>query len=114
MKKEAGITVLLVALCVVTSVMNPKFLSVANLTNMANVIGMYGVFSVGLGLVIITGGIDLSVGSMIALGGVVLSLSLRRWNWPWPLAAALVVLLTVTLGWVHGTLVTRVRIQPFI
>jgi ribose transport system permease protein len=114
MKKELGISVLLFAVCAVTAVMNPKFLSVVNLTNMANVIGLYGIFSIGLGLVIITGGIDLSVGSMIALGGVLLSLSLRQWHWPWPVAAASVLVLTMALGWAHGALVTRVRIQPFI
>ena len=43
--------------------LNPRFLSVANLQNMARLIGMYGIFSIGAGIVIITGGIDLSVGS---------------------------------------------------
>ena len=62
MKKEIGISVLLVVLCVVTSIMNPKFLSPVNLVNTANLIGLFGIFSLGLGLVIITGGIDLSVG----------------------------------------------------
>ncbi len=114
MKKEAGIAALLAVLCAVTAIMNPKFLSPVNLTNMANVIGMFGIFSIGLGLVIITGGIDLSVGSMFALGGVLLAMALRDWNLSWPLAALLVVLLPMALGWVHGLLITRMRMQPFI
>ena len=61
MKKEIGISVLLFVLCAVTSILNPKFLSPINLFNTANLIGLYGVFSLGLGLVIITGGIDLPV-----------------------------------------------------
>src|SRR5438034_88071 len=73
MKKELGILTLLLVLCGVTAFLNPRFLSGTNLTNMANIIGLYGVFSLGLGLVIITGGIDLSVGSMFALAGVLLS-----------------------------------------
>jgi ribose transport system permease protein len=81
MKKEIGIFSLLVVLCGVTAVMNPRFLSQANLTNMANVIGLFGVFSIGLGLVIITGGIDLSVGSMWALTGVLLAMALNEWHW---------------------------------
>lgn len=94
--------------------MNPQFLSAANLGNNANLIGIYGIFGIGLGLVIITGGIDLSVGSMFALCGVLLPMALREWNWPWPLAAAAVLLLPMLMGLVHGLLITRMRIQPFI
>ncbi len=114
MKKELGIFILLVVLCVVTSVINPRFLSPTNLTNMANIIGMFGIFSIGLGMVIITGGIDLSVGSMFALCGVLLAMALTEWHWPWPLAAALVIVIPMALGCVHGLLITRMRIQPFI
>lgn len=84
------------------------------MTNMANVVGLFGIFSLGLGLVIITGGIDLSVGSMFALCGVLLPMALRDWNWPWPAAAACAVALPMVLGLVHGTLITRLKIQPFI
>ena len=80
MKKILGILLLLIVLCAVTAVLNPRFLSQANLTNMANVIGLYGVFSIGCGLVIITGGIDLSVGSMLALNGVLLCMALGQWH----------------------------------
>jgi ribose transport system permease protein len=114
MKKELGIFLLLVALCAVTASINPKFLSPANLTNLANSVGMYGVFSLGLGLVIITGGIDLSVGSLCALCGVVLSMALTEWNLSWPVATVAVLLIPMALGWVHGTLVTRMKMQPFI
>ncbi|TAL01891.1 MAG: ABC transporter permease [Verrucomicrobia bacterium] len=114
MKKELGISILLVVVCSVTALKNPAFLSATNLANLANIIGLYGIFSIGLGLVIITGGIDLSVGSMFALGGVLLAIALRDWNWPWPLAACFVILVPMILGWVHGLLITRLRIQAFI
>ena len=55
----------------ITAVLNPRFLSGVNLLDMANLIGLFGIFSIGEGLVIITGGIDLSVGSMFALLGVI-------------------------------------------
>jgi ribose transport system permease protein len=113
-KKEIGISVLLLVLCVVTAILNPKFISPVNLGNMANVIGMFGIFSIGLGLVIITGGIDLSVGSMFALSGVLLAMSLREWHWPWPVAAGAAIAIPMLLGWAHGALITRMRIQPFI
>jgi ribose transport system permease protein len=114
MKKEIGISVLLLVLCVVTSILNPKFLSPVNLVNTANLIGLYGVFSLGTGLVIITGGIDLSVGSMCALTGVILAMAVTEWHWPWPLAAAVVLGISMLLGVAHGLLITRARLQPFI
>jgi ribose transport system permease protein len=114
MKKEFGISVLLFVLCAATAVLNPKFLSPVNLTNMANVIGLFGIFSIGIGLVIITGGIDLSVGSMLALGGVLLSMALREWHWPWPVAVSLIVGVSMASGFIHGKLITGMRMQPFI
>lgn len=114
MKKELGIFSLLVVLCIVTASINPRFISPTNLTNMANLIGLFGVFSIGLGLVIITGGIDLSVGSMFALCGVLLPLALTQWGLSWPVAALLVIAIPMALGWVHGALITRMKMQPFI
>jgi ribose transport system permease protein len=113
-KKEVGIFVLLVLLCGAVAVMNPRFLSATNLSNMALLIGMYGIFSLGLGLVIITGGIDLSVGSMFALQGVLLAMMLSEAKLPWPVAVFLILLLGVLLGLLHGVLITRVKLQPFV
>lgn len=114
MKKELGIALLLLTLCVTTALLNPRFLGEANLQNMARLIGMYGIFSIGLGLVIITGGIDLSVGSVFALQGVVLAILLREWQWPWGLAVAASIAGVMVIGLLHGVMVARVRMQPFI
>jgi len=114
MKKDLGIFGLLVALCLITASRNHNFFYAINLSNLANVIGLFGIFSIGSGLVIIAGGIDLSIGSMIALVGVLLPMALREWHWPWPLSVAFVIAVSMILGWCHGLLVTRVKIQPFI
>ncbi len=114
MKKDLGIFGLLLALCLVTATRNHNFLSPINLYNLANIIGMYGIFSIGTGLIIITGGIDLSVGSMVALVGILLPIALREWNWSWPLSVLFVIVVSVLLGWAHGLLITRLNIQPFI
>ena len=114
MKKELGTFLLLVLLCVVVAALNPRFLAPANLQNMARLIGAYGIFSIGLGMVIITGGIDLSVGSVFALLGVLLSMMLVDWGWPGALAVPAVLAVATGLGAVHGLLITRVRVQPFI
>ncbi|HYJ92870.1 MAG TPA: ribose ABC transporter permease, partial [Pyrinomonadaceae bacterium] len=82
MRKELGTFVLLVVLCIVLAILNPSFLAPVNLQNLARLIGIYGIFSIGLGIVIITGGIDLSVGSVFALLGVLLSIFLVQWHLP--------------------------------
>jgi ribose transport system permease protein len=114
MKKELGTFLLLILLCAVVAILNPRFLAGANLQNMARLIGAYGIFSIGLGMVIITGGIDLSVGSVFALLGVLLSMMLTEWRWWSALAVISVIALAMGLGWLHGFLITRMRLQPFI
>ena len=114
MKKELTTFLLLVVLCAAVTALNPRFMSPANLQNTARLIGAFGIFSVGLGLVIITGGIALSVGSAFALLGVLLSLLLTEWHVAWPLAVVLVIALGALLGGFHGLLITRLRLQPFI
>ena len=114
MKKELGTFVLLVLLCAVVAALNPRFLAPANLQNMARLIGAYGIFSIGLGIVIITGGIDLSVGSVFALLGVLLSMMLTEWGWPAALAVLATLGIAMALGTIHGLLITKLQIQPFI
>jgi ribose transport system permease protein len=114
MRKELGTFVLLVVLCIVLAILNPSFLDPSNLQNLARLIGIYGIFSNRLGLVVITGGIDLSVGSVFALLGVLLSIFLVEWHLPAAVAVLAVVGVTTFLGAVNGFLITKVKIQPFI
>ena len=114
MKKELGIFVLLIVLCVIVSLINPNFLLAINLQNLARQIGAFGIFSIGLGLVIITGGIELSVGSMMALLGVLLSMMLTEYHFSVPLAILLSLVLAMALDLGHGLLITRLNMQPFI
>ncbi|HKA17815.1 MAG TPA: ABC transporter permease [Blastocatellia bacterium] len=114
MRKELGIFILLIVLCVIVSILNPRFLAGANLQNMARLIGAYGIFSIGIGIVIVTGGIDLSVGSVFALLGVLLSMILTEWGWAAVPAVIVVVSIGLGLGFLHGLLITRLNLQPFI
>jgi ribose transport system permease protein len=114
MKKELGIFILLIVLCIIVSVINPNFLLAINLQNLARQIGAFGIFSIGLGLVIITGGIELSVGSMMALLGVLLSMMLTEYHLGSPLTILLCIALAMALGLGHGLLITRLNMQPFI
>lgn len=114
MKKELGILILLVVLCIVVAAINPRFLGADNMQNTARLIGMYGIFSIGLGLIIITGGIDLSVGSAFALLGVVMSIMLMEWRLPGLVVVLLIVGFGMLLGVLHGFLITKVGVQPFV
>ena len=114
MKKELGIFILLILLCIIVSVINPNFLQAINLQNLARQIGMFGIFSIGLGLVIITGGIELSVGSMMALLGVLMSMMLTEWHLGVVLSILACIGVAMVLGLGHGLLITRLNMQPFI
>src|SRR5262244_4023356 len=114
MKKELGIFILLILLCIIVAVINPNFLLAINLQNLARQIGAFGIFSIGLGIVIITGGIELSVGSMMALLGVLLSMMLTEHGFGIVTAVLASVVIAMGLGLFHGLLITRVNIQPFI
>jgi ribose transport system permease protein len=113
-KKELWLLLLLLVVGGITALLNPRFLSGVNLLDMANLIGLFGIFSIGEGLVIITGGIDLSVGSMFALLGVVFIDLLVNRGLSWPLAILSVVVGGVVLGAVQGFLVTKAKLQPFV
>jgi ribose transport system permease protein len=67
-----------------------------------------------MGLVIITGGIDLSIGSVFALQGIILAIMLREWNWSWPIAVVATIVGAMLLGSMHGFFIAKVRMQPFI
>ena len=114
LKKDLGLFLLIVVVGLVVAILNPRFLSPINLGNTANLIGLFGLFSIGEGFVIITGGIDLAIGSMFALLGVIFIDLLVTWQLEWWLAVIVVVLGGVVLGAIHGFLVTRLRLQPFI
>jgi ribose transport system permease protein len=114
LKKELGIGAILLVVCVFLAIKQPVFLSKVNLQNTSNSIGEYGIFSIGLGIVIITGGIDLSVGSAFAVQGVLFSIMLQDWQWPWPMAVLGSIAALLVLGVFHGFMIAKVRLQPFI
>jgi len=114
LKRELSLFVLLLLVCVAVSILNPRFLDPTNLQNNARLIGIYGIFSIGIGIVIIAGGIDLSVGSLIALLGVQLAMLLSEAQWPWPMAVLSVLGVAIALGWAHGWLITRLGLEPYI
>lgn len=114
LKKDLGLLVLILVVGFVVYLRNPLFLSPNNLANTANLIGLFGLFSIAQGFVIITGGIELSVGSMIALLGVLFVDMVGRLGIPWPIAGGIVMVLGLVLGLIHGLLITKLKMQPFV
>jgi len=114
LKKDLGLFVLIMVVGTVVALINPRFLSAVNISNTANLVGLFGMFSIGEAFVIITGGIELSVGSMIALLGVIFVDLIASRGVPWPVASFIILAMGILMGLVHGLLITRKRMQPFV
>lgn len=111
---------LLAALFTVTTLFEPSFRKPENLGNIMRWVGLFGIISIGVTFVIITGGIDLSVGALIALSGVLTPMLLTKGD-PFfggpvgvPVAFAVVLGISLLVGWFHGIMVTKMGIQPFL
>lgn len=114
MKKNLGISLLLLLVCVATALGNPNFLIPYNAENLVNWVSLYAIIGVGVTFVIITGGIDLSIGSVIGLVGTLLAWLLTKKGWSVPAALVVTVILSAGIGLLHGLLITKVRLQPFV
>lgn len=122
MRKALGLLGILAALVVLTSVWEWQtgdgrisFLTTANLRNLLTWVGLFGILSLGQALVIVTGGIDLSVGSVAGMIGICAALMMDRGAGMHPsVAIPLCLLLGVIIGLWHGLLIAKVRLQPFV
>jgi ribose transport system permease protein len=113
-RKDLSLLVLILVVGAVVAFLNPRFLSPINLSNTANLIGLFGIFALAQAFVIISGGIELSVGSIIALLGVVFIDLIAGAGIHWSLAVLVVVGLGCLIGLVHGFLIAKVGLQPFV
>ena len=118
MKKIFGILGLFIAICLWTTWQNGQFVSAFNIENLIRWTALFGFISIGVGFVIITKGIDLSIGAVIAFTGCLLPMFLTAPAFagkiPIPAAICLVLLISAAIGLWHGLLITKLSIQPFI
>ena len=114
MKKLLGIFGLLVVVFAATSLANPQFVSAYNLQNLIRWTALFGIISIGAAFVIITGGIDLSIGSVIGLVGSLMAWLLSQKGWSVGATLAVVLAMSLAIGFAHGLLITRMRLQPFV
>jgi ribose transport system permease protein len=110
--RQFGTLIGLLALCLVLWILTPHFLTLSNLLNVAEQTSINAIVSVGMTFVIVSGGIDLSVGSIVALSGVVLGLSLQAR--PLPIALLLAMATGLGCGLANGALVSWGGLPPFI
>ena len=110
---EFGIVIALAAICVVMSFASPYFLTSANIFNVLQQMSQITIVSVGMALVILTGGIDLSIGYTLGLGGCVLAVLLSG-GMNMILVFVIVIVLGMLIGCANGLMITRLGIAPFI
>lgn len=113
-RSEFSVLIGLVAIVIIMSFASPYFLKLNNLMNVLQQISRYGIISVGMALVMITGGIDLSVGYIVALCACMSAYLTTNKGMAWPAVLVIVLALGALIGLVNGLLVTRVKLWPFI
>jgi ribose transport system permease protein len=111
--RRFGTVVGLVGLCILLWILTPHFLTVSNALNVMEQTAINAVVAVGMTYVIIAGGIDLSVGSLVALSGVVLAGALKA-GWSTPLAIVAALAVGAGAGLVNGLVIAFGRLPPFI
>jgi ribose/xylose/arabinose/galactoside ABC-type transport system permease subunit len=111
--QQSGLLVFILIMVVVLTLLSDRFLTPANLINILRQASINGIISVGMMLVILTAGIDLSVGAILALS-VVVTADLMHQGLPPFVAAVLGLGIGGFLGFVNGWLVSRIRVPPFI
>lgn len=113
----------LILIIIVFSFLTPNFLTFDNLLIMTRHVALNAILAIGMLMVILNGGIDLSVGSIVGLSGVTAGWLLEGWSIPFtnnvaypPVWAVIIIALIVSagIGWVNGFVVTRWRVAPFV
>lgn len=109
---ETGIIVILAIICIAMAFLSPYFLKANNIMNVLRQISNVGIISVGMAMVIIIGGIDLSVGAVLAFSSCMAAFLAQFIN-PW-LAALIAVLLSGIIGLLNGLISVKIGVASFI
>lgn len=114
MKKNVGLILLLLTACVCAYALNDRFLAPVNIENILRRTALFSLLSVAVSFVITSGGIDLSIGSLVCLVGTLLPWLTVVHGWSVGTALPFLLGLTAILGIFHGVLITKLKLQPFI
>ena len=113
MRKYAPQMILL-GLVILFYIISPNFLTTRNIIILIRQVSFAAISAVGVGFVMISGGIDLSIGSQIVMTNVVLAIMLAYWNLPMSVAIPLTLLLGTVLGTINGLLSITLNVHPLI
>lgn len=112
--RETGIALVVVVMVVFLSLATDTFFTASNLAVVSRVIALNAIIAIGMTLVILIGGIDLSVGSVVALTSVMIGLTMVRVNMPIWLSILIGILTGMLIGFVNGMLIVKTKVPPFI
>ena len=112
--REAGIFLVVVVIMVILSIASPNFATASNLAIVARIIALNSIIAMGMTLVILLGGIDLSVGSVVALTSVVVGFVLVKLGMPIWVTILAGLALGALVGFFNGLLIIRTGVAPFI
>ncbi len=104
----------LVILYAFFSIFGKNFFSVATLVNILDSSYYIGFLAIGVTFVIITGGIDLSIGTIMMCGALIGGVAYNIWHWPIAAALAVAVIVSTLFGLLNGLMVAKLRLPPFI
>lgn len=112
--RKYGILIAFLAICLTLTYISPQFLTLSNWTIIFTQVSINALLAFGVTFVIIAGGIDLSIGSVVAVSGVVAALLAKNDNYPVivPIIGGLIV--GLLFGALNGFLITKSKIAPFI
>lgn len=111
---KVGVYFLLLVVIVVFAMLSDVFLSINNLKNIGKQVSMIGICAAGISMVILTGGIDISCGSIIALVTVIGAYTMTAWGWSMWAAIAVCLVLGALLGCWNGVVITYFKLPPMI
>ena len=111
--QDYGSFIALIFLVVVISVISPDFRTVNNFLSLLRQSAINGLIAFGMTCIILTGGIDLSVGSVLALTSIICAHTIKI-GLPAPLSMLIALIFGIILGTISGLMVTKSRLQPFI
>jgi rhamnose transport system permease protein len=114
LRHETMLALILLIALIVLGGLNNRFLTLDNLLNQGRLTTEVGLIALPMTFIIITGGIDLSVGSIVGLCAILLGYSWKNFGFPLPLAIGLSLLVGAAAGFLNGIVITRVKVPPLI
>lgn len=114
LRHETMLAAILLVALIVLGALNNRFLTLDNLLNQGRLTTEVGLIALPMTFIIITGGIDLSVGSIVGLCAILLGYSWKNLGFPLPLAIGFSLLVGAAAGFLNGIVITRVKVPPLI